>query len=96
MLVQRQVRPLPALVYDFSEIGTALRQFSAAKHVGKVVVRGPVSGAAAAGQPRAETAEESSAAWVVTGGLGALGSLAAEWLVGQGVRNIYLLGRSGR
>lgn len=34
--------------------------------------------------------------WVVTGGLGSLGLLTAQWLAGQGRRHITLLGRSGR
>lgn len=34
--------------------------------------------------------------WAVTGGLGALGLLAADWMVGQGRAYITLLGRSGR
>ena len=40
--------------------------------------------------------QEQQAAWVVTGGLGALGALTADWLVGQGQRHLVLLGRSGR
>jgi NADPH:quinone reductase-like Zn-dependent oxidoreductase len=43
MLLRGQVKPLPALVYDFSEIATALRQFSTAKHVGKIVVKVPAT-----------------------------------------------------
>ncbi len=34
--------------------------------------------------------------WVVSGGLGALGSLAVHWLASQGVRHITALGRGGR
>lgn len=92
MLVRGQVTPLPALIYDFSEIGTALRQFSAAKHIGKIVVRVPMS--AVDGGSNCD--RDNHAAWLVTGGLGALGTLATEWLIGQGRKNIHLLGRSGR
>jgi polyketide synthase 5 len=34
--------------------------------------------------------------WTITGGLGALGLLAASWLIRQGCRHVMLLGRSGR
>ena len=34
--------------------------------------------------------------WVVTGGLGSLGLLTAQWLAGRGRRHITLLSRSGR
>lgn len=88
MVVQGSVKPLPALVYPFDQLQTALRQFSTAKHVGKAVVE--------VGSPVLPASTGPNGAWLVTGGLGALGSLAAGWLVGQGARNIHLLGRSGR
>ena len=34
--------------------------------------------------------------WVVTGGLGALGLLTAQWLADRGRRHVCLLGRIGR
>ena len=43
MLVRGQVKPLPALVYGFSDIAVALGQFSTAKHVGKIVVTVPAA-----------------------------------------------------
>ena len=92
MLVRNQVKPLPALVYDFADLPTALRQFATAKHVGKIVVRLPT--AAVDAVPTA--ARDTDRAWIVSGGLGALGTIAAKWLAGQGRRNICLLGRSGR
>lgn len=93
MLVLGEVKPLPASVYDFADIHTALRQFSAAKHVGKIVVRGPRQGV---GSLQMGSNKDSRGAWIVTGGLGALGCLTAEWLAGQGWRNIHLWGRTGR
>lgn len=35
-------------------------------------------------------------AWVVSGGTGALGSLAADWLARGGAAHLRLLGRAGR
>ena len=33
--------------------------------------------------------------WLVSGGLGGLGSLAGQYLASQGARDLVLLGRSG-
>ena len=93
MLLRQQVKPLPTLVYEFSAIHEALRQFSAAKHVGKIVVK---LLAVAETSHNPSTGSGSRGAWVVTGGLGALGTIAAKWLAGQGKQNLHLLGRSGR
>jgi hypothetical protein len=91
MLASGSVRPLQSLVYDFSAITTALRQFSHARHIGKIVVRVP-SAAAVSNGDAARPAE----AWAITGGLGALGTISAEWLAGQGAKHIHLLSRTGR
>lgn len=37
-----------------------------------------------------------SGAWIVTGGLGALGLLTTDFLLGHGVTDVLLLSRSGR
>lgn len=93
MIAKQQVKPLPAVTYDFGSIHEALRQFSAAKHVGKIVVQLP--GTAEQGSA-ADPSSNNKGAWIVTGGLGALGVLNAKWLVGQGKKCLQLLGRSGR
>ncbi len=91
MLESSQVGPLQTLVYSFSDIAPALRQFSRALHIGKVVAHMPCPGG------RAGNEEDTSAgSWVVTGGLGSLGLLTAQWLSGHGHAHIILLGRSGR
>ena len=95
MLAAGTVAPLPAQVHDFAAIAHALRQFSHARHVGKIVVTGPPA-AAAPPEVGAKPGNTLPEAWAVTGGLGALGQLAGQWLAGQGVRHITLLGRSGR
>ena len=60
------------------EAADALRQLSAAKHIGKVVVR------VSCQLPAPEEAPTGS--WIVSGGLGALGFLSAQWLASQGVQ----------
>ena len=87
MLAAARVAPLQHLTYDFPDVIAAFRQFTHAQHIGKIVVRVPAP---------AEAAREASGSWVVSGGLGALGALTADWLAGQGQRHLVLLGRSGR
>ena len=89
MLAAARIKPLPFTRYDVSELDIALREFSHAHHVGKIVVTVPsaLPGPPARGAPEA---------WAITGGLGALGLITAEWLAGQGACHIHLLGRSGR
>ncbi len=89
MLAGGQVKPLPFIQYDFAEVVTALRQYSHARHTGKIVVSLP-------SRLFTSPALESREAWAIAGGLGALGTITAEWLAGQGARHIHLLGRSGR
>lgn len=96
MMMADLVKPLPAVTYSFSEIHTALRQFSTAKHVGKIVIKLP-DGSVEDGRSDASADLSSQMkTWVIVGGLGALGTIAARHLVGQGRKNIQLLGRSGR
>jgi hypothetical protein len=64
-----------------------LRQLAAARHVGKIVV-----GSSHGGGSRSQG---STGRWVISGGMGALGTLAAQWLSCAGAAHIALLGRSG-
>ncbi len=41
MLAAAQAAPIQALAYPFADVTTALRQFSHARHVGKIVTRLP-------------------------------------------------------
>ena len=72
------IKPLPAVVFPLQEAADALRQLSAAKHIGKVVVRVPRQ------LPTPEQAPTGS--WIISGGLGALGSLSVQWLASQGAQ----------
>ena len=72
------IKPLPAVVFPLQEAADALRQLSAAKHIGKVVVRVPCQ------LPAPEEAPAGS--WIISGGLGALGSLSVQWLASQGAQ----------
>ena len=63
--------PLPPLAYGLGSAAAALRQLSGAKAVGKIVA----AASPPAGGPAAEAAP---GRWVITGGLGALGTLSAR------------------
>lgn len=87
MLALGHVQPLQTLAYGFSNILTAFRQFSQAQHVGKIVSQMAAP---------TENGKSHVGSWVISGGLGALGALTADWLISQRQRHIILLGRSGR
>eukprot|EP00889_Picochlorum_renovo_P002059 jgi/Picre1/29089/NNA_004482.t1 len=71
-----------------SNVSSALRQMSQARHVGKIVV------SASHMSQREDTGTEN--AIVITGGMGTLGFQVANWAASQNMLNIVLLGRTGR
>ena len=66
-----EIQPLPAQVYPRGEAVVAIRELAAARHIGKVVLQAA---------PCLPPPEKPSLAgrWVITGGTGALGSLAGS------------------
>jgi len=89
-LSTQQISPIQGLLYPFTSTATALRQFSQAQHIGKIVACIPSPAGVSSG------AAESAGLWMVTGGLGSLGNITAQWLTDQGCRHICLIGRTGR
>lgn len=87
LLASGRVTPLHHHAYKFRDAIVALRQFTHAQHIGKIVLQIP---------PPASNDQQTEGCWAVSGGLGALGVLTAEWLAGQGHKQLLLLGRSGR
>ena len=85
------IRPIPQVIFPLSAAPAALRQLAAAKHIGKVVVE--VGGAE--DQRKSERKATEAGRWVITGGLGGLGSLSSHWLATRGMQTLILLGRSG-
>ena len=79
--------PLPQVTHALQDAQAALRQMTQARHVGKVVVRC---------SPSQHPASQSHGRWVVTGGLGSLGSLVTSWLIQHGVEELLLTGRIGK
>lgn len=85
-LADGTIRPLPVTSFAFEEAAEAFRFMAQARHVGKIVIRAPVT----AHGPR--IGPEGS--YWITGGLGALGLATARWLVSRGARHLALSGRS--
>lgn len=85
------LKPLPRYVFPISDVVGAFRYLTQRKNIGKVVVslQDPVS------RPVSETpiTLRSDATYLITGGLGSLGLLVAQWLVEQGARHLVLVGR---
>jgi len=73
--------PLPRTDFSFDEAARAFRYMAQARHIGRIVLT------------RREAAGIGGA-WLITGGLGALGLRVADWLAKQGAREIVLAGRS--
>jgi NADPH:quinone reductase-like Zn-dependent oxidoreductase/acyl carrier protein len=82
------VHPLPCVAHGMGDVSAALRQMSQARHVGKIVVRSAAVDVASA---------PSDGMILVTGGLGALGSLTVAWLAETAVGvGVLATGRIGR
>ncbi|MEL6261458.1 MAG: aminotransferase class I/II-fold pyridoxal phosphate-dependent enzyme [Cyanobacteria bacterium J06626_6] len=79
-------RPLPKTVFPVQSAPDAFRYMAQARHIGKVVLTLPPVA------PQ-QSSIDTEAAYLVTGGLGALGLQVAQWLAEQGARHLILLGR---
>ncbi len=86
------LKPLPHQSFTSAKVVDAFRHMQQAKHIGKVVVE----------QAQLPTSTEtnslprlSNGTFLITGGLGDLGLLIAQWLVEKGARQLVLVGRSG-
>ena len=84
-LAAGRLQPLPVVVHSMSNVQSAMRLMSRARHVGKVVVE--------IHTPKLVAGGVGSVA--ITGGAGALGSAVAQWII-QDQGHVQLLGRSGK
>ncbi len=84
-LMQSGIRPLPQTVFPIQKVVQAFRYMQQAQHIGKIVVT----------QSRNNLfSVRPDGAYLITGGLGGLGLLVAEWLTQQGAQHLVLVGRS--
>ena len=86
-LASGQWQPLPLRVFPLADAIRAFRYMQQARHVGKVVLDFDT------GVNAKSIAIRADATYLITGGLGGLGRLIAQWLVQQGARHLVLLSR---
>ncbi|MBT9317709.1 polyketide synthase [Leptothoe spongobia] len=86
------LQPLPRTTFPIQDVVSAFRYMQQAKHTGKIVVSYP---------PQTTTSDvhksvtfRSDRTYLITGGLGDLGLLVADWMVQQGAQQLVLVGRS--
>ena len=85
--------PLPCRVYPIEDAVSAFRTMSEAKHVGKIVIS-QIEMPATARADCEESLFRADAAYLITGGFGALGLLTARWMVERGARCVALAGHN--
>ena len=101
-----QLKPLPLKVFEIDDAIAAFRYMQQAKHIGKIVLAltpnpSPNLGFGGSNSPFSPepycegSAVRADASYLITGGLGALGLVVAEFLVEQGARHLVLTGRRG-
>nr|CAD7440129.1 unnamed protein product [Timema bartmani] len=90
------VQPLPATVFNKTEIEQAFRYMAAGRHIGKVIIlinEEKQLNSTILSQPRVYF--QSDQVCIVTGGLGGFGLELCGWLVDCGARKLVLTSRSG-
>eukprot|EP00727_Mastigamoeba_balamuthi_P011460 m51a1_g6937 putative beta-ketoacyl synthase (4857) ;mRNA; f:212997-229652 len=86
-------RPIPLRAFGLGEAVQAFRLMASAAHIGKIVVTVDHALPVDVVVPAGEAALPADGTYVVTGGLGALGLLLADFLLKRGVRSVALLVR---
>ena len=89
-------KPLPMTRFSAVETVDAFRYMAQRKNIGKVVVAmhdRPDSGTQSENGGRAVAQISDRGTYLVTGGLGALGTQVAEWLIERGAKHIALMSR---
>ncbi|MEM9218566.1 MAG: SDR family NAD(P)-dependent oxidoreductase [Cyanobacteria bacterium P01_F01_bin.150] len=76
-----ELRPLPRRLYPLSEAPAAMRFMQQSRHIGKLVFT------------IEETSIHPDVSYLITGGLGALGLQACQWLLEQGAQHVVLSSR---
>jgi NAD(P)-dependent dehydrogenase (short-subunit alcohol dehydrogenase family)/acyl carrier protein len=87
LLEAGELRPTRLQAFPIGHAPAAFRLMAQARHIGKVVL------SLHADDGRLNVNPDGT--YLITGGLGALGLGAAQWLAGRGARNLVLAGRRG-
>ncbi len=90
-----ELEPLPITEFGFEHVIDAFRLMASAGHTGKILVTMPVSGGVeAVAPPPPESVVTHDGGYIVVGGMGGLGLVAARWLAERGAKMVVLNGRS--
>jgi acyl transferase domain-containing protein len=81
-----ELPPLPRRAFPLDAAAAAFRFMAQARHIGKILLT--------SSDDRVHKALRADAAYLITGGLGALGLHAAHWLIERGARHVVLASRS--
>lgn len=84
----------PTRRFPAEAVVDAFRTMQKSSHIGKIVVE-PLPAAAGHAPGPDQNAPALGSSWLITGGTRGFGLATAKWLAGRGVRNLWLLGRSG-
>nr|VFJ96285.1 MAG: Alcohol dehydrogenase GroES-like domain-containing protein [Candidatus Kentron sp. LFY] len=84
------LKPLTHRTFPLVEAIGAFRHMQQARHIGKIILTPPLEA-----DTETSTPIRSDCAYLITGGLGALGMTVARWMVDEGVRHLVLAGRRG-
>jgi acyl transferase domain-containing protein/acyl carrier protein/NADP-dependent 3-hydroxy acid dehydrogenase YdfG len=88
-----EIQPIPVRVFPIGEVTDAFRYMAEARHIGKIALSLSRQDAGEAPLTAAGPATRPDGAYLITGGLGALGLTMARALVDGGARHVALLGR---
>src|SRR5262249_48713395 len=90
------LRPLPITEFSFDDVIDAFRLMASGRHIGKIVISLPVHGSIKATAPRPpHPLVARDGGYIIVGGMGGLGFVAARWLAEHGAGMVVLNGRSG-
>jgi acyl transferase domain-containing protein/NADPH:quinone reductase-like Zn-dependent oxidoreductase/SAM-dependent methyltransferase/acyl carrier protein len=93
-----RLKPLPIKVFPVGEVVAAFRYMAQARHIGKIVVSHADAANGGSKSPgavaRQGTGFDADGSYWITGGLGGLGLLAAQWMVERGARHVVVTARS--
>ena len=90
------LQPVPATEFSFDEVIDAFRLMASGRHIGKIVISLPVHGSVEAlAPPPPQPLVARDGGYIVVGGMGGLGFVAARWLAQHGAAMVVLNGRSG-
>jgi phthiocerol/phenolphthiocerol synthesis type-I polyketide synthase C len=93
--VEGELQPLPVTDFDFDHVIDAFRLMASGNHTGKIVVSMPVGGSVRAIASPPQPLVSSDGGYIVVGGMGGVGFVAARWLAQQGAGIVVVNGRSG-